>query len=470
MKSSTIATALTLSASSVLAVPSLSSRADSSSITPITVKGNAFFKGNERFYMRGVDYQPGGSSNLADPIADVEGCKRDLKKFKDLGLNTIRVYSVDNSKEHDECMDLLAEAGIYLVLDVNTPDYSINREDPHPSYNEVYLQYIFATVDKFAKYKNTLAFFSGNEVINDGPSSVTAPYVKAVTRDLRNYLKARDYRQVPVGYSAADVNTNRLEMAEYMNCGTDEERSDFFAFNDYSWCSPSDFQTSGWDQKVKNFTGYGLPLFLSEYGCNTNDRDFGEVEALYSTKMTGVYSGGLVYEYSQEPSDYGIVEIKNGKVSDLPDFDALKSALAKTSDPSGDGGYNKTGGANPCPVKNAPNWDVDSDAELPALPEKAKKYFEDGAGKGPGFDGSGSQTAGTPSTSEDTGSSNSDSDSDSDSGSGSNTDSSSSASGSSDPTDDAAAGLQIPSLTLAPAFVGLVTLVSTMVGAGVILL
>jgi hypothetical protein len=28
---------------------------------------------------------------------------------------------------------------------------------------------------------------------------------------------------------------------------------------------------------------------LSEYGCNTNTRDFGEVAALYSANMTAVY-------------------------------------------------------------------------------------------------------------------------------------------------------------------------------------
>ncbi|OJJ58148.1 hypothetical protein ASPSYDRAFT_90336 [Aspergillus sydowii CBS 593.65] len=451
MKGSAIATALTLSVSSVLASPQkLSARDD---VTPVTVKGNAFFKGDERFYIRGVDYQPGGSSDLADPIADTDGCKRDIKKFKDLGLNTIRVYSVDNSKNHDECMNALADAGIYLVLDVNTPKYSINRESPDVSYNDKYLQYIFATVDKFVKYKNTLAFFSGNEVINDGPSSVTAPYVKAVTRDLRNYMSARNHRQVPVGYSAADVDTNRREMAEYMNCGTEEERSDFFAFNDYSWCSPSSFEKSGWDAKVKNFTGYGLPLFLSEYGCNTNKRDFGEVEALYSKKMTGVYSGGLVYEYSQEPSNYGLVKIKDNKVTDLKDFDALKTAFEKTDNPEGDGGYNKTGGANPCPARNAPNWDVDSEDTLPAMPKPAKKYFEDGAGEGPGFGGPGSQNAGTPSTSNTT------------NGEGNTVDGSvDSENSGSDGEEGAAVGLQI-----SPAFVGMVTVFSTLVGAGMAL-
>ncbi|RAL14344.1 1,3-beta-glucanosyltransferase gel1 [Aspergillus homomorphus CBS 101889] len=456
MKGSAIATAITLGASTALAAPNLKARDD---VTAITVKGNAFFKGDDRFYIRGVDYQPGGSSKLADPIADTEGCKRDIAKFQELGLNTIRVYSVDNSADHDECMNALADAGIYLVLDVNTPKYSLNRADPKPSYNDVYLQYIFATVDKFAGYKNTLAFFSGNEVINDGPSSSAAPYVKAVTRDLRQYIRSRKYREIPVGYSAADIDTNRLQMAQYMNCGTDDERSDFFAFNDYSWCDPSSFTTSGWDQKVKNFTGYGLPLFLSEYGCNTNTREFEEVSSLYSTDMTAVYSGGLVYEYSEEPSHYGLVQIKDGKVTTLDDYDALKSAMAKTASPKGDGGYNKTGGANPCPAKDSPNWDVDSDS-LPAIPEPAKKYMTEGAGKGVGFSGSGSMNAGTASTSTATPGSGSAS-----SGSGSG----SSKSGIATNSPGAAAGLQVPRLTMTPAIVGLVTVMSTLFGAGMVL-
>lgn len=201
---SSVATAIALGASAVLAAPSrtIAARDD---VTPVTVKGNAFFKGDDRFYIRGVDYQPGGSSKLADPIADADGCKRDIAKFQQLGLNTVRVYSVDNSQDHDECMNALADAGIYLVLDVNTPKYSINRAEPSISYNDVYLQNVFATVEMFAKYPNTLAFFSGNEVINDGPSSKAAPYVKAVTRDIRSYIRARKLRQVPVGYSAVSL-------------------------------------------------------------------------------------------------------------------------------------------------------------------------------------------------------------------------------------------------------------------------
>lgn len=226
----------------------------------IIVNPLAFWADGKRFYLRGIDYQPGGAAANEDPLADSSVCLRDIKNFKDLGVNTIRVYAVDNSKDHDDCMNALADAGIYLVLDVNNPGYSINRLSPGPSYNTMYLQSVFATVEMFAKYDNTLAFFSGNEVINDeAGTDKSAPYVKAVTRDMKNYMNSRGLRKVPVGYSAADVSSNRMQTAMYMNCGSDDERSDFFAFNDYSWCN-SDFKTSGWDQKVKNFTDYGIPI------------------------------------------------------------------------------------------------------------------------------------------------------------------------------------------------------------------
>lgn len=253
----------------------------------------------------------------------------------------------------------------------------------------------------------------------------------------------------------ADIDTNRLQMAEYMNCGTEDERSDFFAFNDYSWCDPSSFTVSGWNQKVKNFTGYGIPLFLSEYGCNTNQRQFQEVSALYSTKMTGVYSGGLVYEYSEQSSNYGLVEIDGNNVKELPDYNALKTAFANTPSAQGDGGYNSTGGANACPTASPPNWDVTGDA-LPAMPDPAKKFLTKGAGKGQGFSGPGSMDAGTQSTGTAT------------PGSGRVTDS---ASSSSSTTSKGAAGaLQPPRLSLAPIAVCAATVLGMLFGAGLILM
>ena len=78
-----------------------------------------------------------------------------MESFKTLGINAIRIYTIDNSQNHDEAMQLLDEAGIYLALDANTPQYSLNRENIdslHASYNDVYLQSVFATIDAFAGY------------------------------------------------------------------------------------------------------------------------------------------------------------------------------------------------------------------------------------------------------------------------------------------------------------------------------
>ncbi len=168
---------------------------------------------------------------MKDPLADSVACKKDIAEFKKLGINTIRVYITDNSADHDDCMNALADAGIYAIIDANNPRYSINRFDPKQSYNAAYLQSVFATIDAFIKYDNTLAFFSGNEVVNDNVTSTKAArYVKATTRDMRQYIGNRGHRKVPVGYSAADVSQNRMQLAHYMNCGPDDERSDFFAF------------------------------------------------------------------------------------------------------------------------------------------------------------------------------------------------------------------------------------------------
>lgn len=375
---------------SVLSIISLVA-ATASALNPIIVKGNAFFdsKTNERFYIRGIDYLPGGASDFTDPLADPDVCKRDIEYFKELGLNTIRVYSINNAANHDECMKALDDAGIYLILDVNTPENSINRGNPAPSYNTAYLQHVFATVDVFSKYDNTLGFFAANEVINDENTTNTAPYVKAVIRDMKTYIKERIDREIPVGYSAADISSNRYQQIQYFNCGDDEmARLDMFGMNDYSWCGDSSFTKSGYDQKVEQYSNYTRPLFLSEFGCNeVTPRKFTEIGAIYSDDMSSVFSGGLVYEYSQEANNYGVVEIKDGKVSKLPDFDNLKKAFKSVENFSGDGGYKTASGPAACPTYESGVWEVDPDETLPPMPQRASSMLKEGAGEPLGTDG-----------------------------------------------------------------------------------
>ena len=139
----------------------------------------------------------------------------------------MRIYSIDPTLNHDVCMSYLAAAGIYLILDVNSPivGQHLNRYEPWTTYTETYLypplsiivdvtrQHVFAVIEAFKGYHNLLALFAGNEVVNDEPSASVSPrYVKAVVRDIKNYIAARVARPIPIGYSAADdLKVNQVE-------------------------------------------------------------------------------------------------------------------------------------------------------------------------------------------------------------------------------------------------------------------
>lgn len=307
-------------------------------INPVVTRDRRFIDSvtNETFYVKGVDYQPGGSSGYvgnSDPLSDVETCARDIYLFQQLGINAIRVYSVNPYMDHDQCMTLLARAGIYVILDVNSPLFgeSLNRYEPWTTYNPSYLDRVFKVVEHFSSYNNTLAFFAGNEIINDERSAMYPHYIKAVVRDMKAYIAKHSPRQIPVGYSAADDLRYRKSLSSYLECGDTNATLDFYGVNSYQWCGEQTFQSSGFESLVFDYKDYSLPLILSEYGCNIiKPRIFQEIEGLYSPQMSPVFSGGLVYEYTMEPNSYGLVELdQQGSVYLTTEFETVRKQMHK---------------------------------------------------------------------------------------------------------------------------------------------
>src|SRR5690606_30265303 len=90
----------------------------SKSFWPCSLKQHGDILGTFGYHDK-TEYKAVEPSQLQDPLSNVDICSRDIPYMKELGLNTIRVYTIDNSKDHSECMKLLDEAGIYLILDVN---------------------------------------------------------------------------------------------------------------------------------------------------------------------------------------------------------------------------------------------------------------------------------------------------------------------------------------------------------------
>lgn len=287
-------------------------------VEPIVMKGQAlFYENGTQFYIKGVAYQRDTSSSEAakrddsttdyiDPLADATRCARDVPILAAAGTNVIRTYALDPTADHDDCMSLLADAGIYVISDLSSPDEAINRASPVWD-TALYTRYT-AVVDAMKGYKNVIGFFGGNEVTNNASNTDASAFVKAAVRDTKAYINSTADRWLGVGYAANDDSTIRDNMAHYFNCGDQESAIDFWGYNIYEWCGESTFEKSGYSEVVDFFSNFSVPVFFSEYGCNSDgaaDRIFQETTELYSDDMTSVIAGGIVYMYFEEANDYG---------------------------------------------------------------------------------------------------------------------------------------------------------------------
>ena len=81
-----------------------------------------------RFYPPGVAYS---FSAVSDALVNTRQCQIDAGLIKEMGANTIRVYRVDGSQNHDGCMQAFASQGIYVWLDLTTPTMSVSRVRKH---------------------------------------------------------------------------------------------------------------------------------------------------------------------------------------------------------------------------------------------------------------------------------------------------------------------------------------------------
>jgi hypothetical protein len=222
-----------------------------------------------------------------------------------------------------------------------------------------------------------------------GNGSVAAPYVKAATRDVKAYRDAKKYRNIPVGYSAADIGSLRPMLQNYLACGTNSsEAIDFYSLNAYEWCgSESSYTISGYSQLTANITNYNIPIFFSETGCNTvPPRDFQDQAAIFGPEMNPYWSGSIIYEWIEEQNNYGIVSYgpkvdptspgsppdgfpRSGTPTPVqPDFSFLSNQW-KTLNPTGikESDYNPTLTAPPCPALTDGVWEVNGDIALPSL-------------------------------------------------------------------------------------------------------
>ena len=313
-------------------------------------------------------------------------------EFQALGINVVRIYAVDPGLDHSGFMCALKSAGIYLMvgLAAQCEDCAITKDSAptcYPAALKTRGEYI---IKVFSKYDNVIAFDAGNEinhVVSADTPEINAPCQKQFIRDMRAYIKScPTMRQVPVGAVLAD--TSRSLNALYYNCRSDPndelENAEWYGLNVYLHCdgaAQSISELTAWLelQSLVQSAQMSIPFMLTEFGCLNDSfqtingyeaqRNWLQVDALFSESYMADFAGGFVFEYSTEevfsssldesvsspwpfttygPGNYGVGYFEPEFCDDVdipcnyvrfPQFDALASAYNRvdvSSQPSMD--------------------------------------------------------------------------------------------------------------------------------------
>lgn len=306
-------------------------------ISPAVIKGYKFFNQatRENILVKGVDYYPRPNEGDLDHNSVDYFTKehrhiweRDIPQFKALGINAIRLYSVDSDKDHSAFMCALNKAGIYAMVELASgcPKCAITSKEAPKCYPKRLKVRGEKIIREFSKYTNTLAFSAGNEVNHfvplGSPPEWNAPCLKKFIRDMRAFVRrceSSHMRHVPIGLIMAD--TDRDINTLYYNCQSDPnddlENAEWYGINTYVYCNATatKFKDSvGFTRLQESFESYNysIPVLLTEFGCLSEtfptidgyeaQRSFNQARWMDLPQIQDDFAGGFVFEYSIEKS------------------------------------------------------------------------------------------------------------------------------------------------------------------------
>lgn len=227
-------------------------------------------------------------SNLPpDPLSSGILCRRDIPYLTDFNINVVLVESIDRDKDHSECMNALADAGIYVVADVMGigAGYMWNQEKP---------DYKIGIISSLANYSNLL----GLRMFAGGQQPTNMLYFRAAFRDMRAYMSKVLHMKIPIILAVVPETPDRA-IIDYMWCHNDT--ADVI----HLWIGGSVINcttTQNIEDAVDFVTTWNTPIILEGMRCDLyrddpDDRNYEFMYDVYSGQGAAALSGGILERY-----------------------------------------------------------------------------------------------------------------------------------------------------------------------------
>jgi len=235
-------------------------------------------------------------------------CARDIPYISALGMNVVHVPYLDPSRDHSVCMNLFADAGIYVLAQL-----AFSVDSPRHGYTERTLDQSIGIVDSLASFPNTLGFLIGH-----ASTSQDVPLIKGNLRDVRQHVLDRKYRDIPFGWTV-DYNSTTPERGTLDAMMCSEPRTDFLGLATQDIRLANCTPTEDIVHAAESFTNTTAPVFIVYSGCKTDGSgDWDYVSKSYSENIATTLSGVVVDEYFESIYDSGPTYSKPIFLSNFP--------------------------------------------------------------------------------------------------------------------------------------------------------
>jgi O-antigen biosynthesis protein len=233
--------------------------------------GKFLFRGEEKFFFRGVSYGPFSQGSHGDQFPEKDMVRRDFALMRDLGVNCLRTFT----PPPEWLLDLAADLELGVLVGLPWTEHVCFLDEPGIA-DQIRKQ-VQAGVEPCREHPAVFAFLIGNEIPADVVRWHQPDRVKAFLRDLYDIVK-RAAPDVLVSYA-------NFPPTEYL----DLDFLDFISFNVYLH-RESDFRR--YLSRLQNLSK-DKPLVLTEFGIDSLREGAAEQAQILSWQVRAAFESGV---------------------------------------------------------------------------------------------------------------------------------------------------------------------------------